>query len=44
MITLLTGPNSYAIAQTIRDKRQSFTGEVEAYDAAELEARHLPDL
>lgn len=44
MITLLTGPNSYAIAQTIRDKRHAFSGEVETYDASELETRHLSDL
>lgn len=44
MITLLTGSNSYAITQTIRDKRHAFSGEVETYDAAELETRHLPDL
>lgn len=44
MITLLTGANTYAIAQAIRAKRQGFDGEVETYDASELETRHLPDL
>lgn len=44
MITLLTGPNSFAIAQTLRDKRRDFSGEVETFDAAELEPRQLPDL
>lgn len=44
MITLLTGPNTYTIAETIREKSRSFSGEVETYDASELEARQLPDL
>ena len=44
MVTLLTGPNSYAIAESIRLKKTSFDGEAEAYDAGELEPRQLPDL
>jgi DNA polymerase-3 subunit delta len=44
MITLLTGPNTYATAQAVRAKTQAFSGEVETYDASELELRNLPDL
>lgn len=44
MITLLTGPNSYAITEAIRMRTRAFDGEVERLDAAELEPRHLPDL
>lgn len=44
MITLLTGPNSFAIAETIHLKKTEFSGEPETYDATELETRHLPDL
>jgi len=44
MITLLTGPNTYATAQAVRAKTQAFSGEVETYDASELEPRNLPDL
>lgn len=44
MITLLTGPNTYAIAEAIREKARVFDGDVEKLDAAELEPRNLPDL
>jgi DNA polymerase-3 subunit delta len=44
MITLLTGPNSYAIAEAVHARTRAFEGEVERLDAAELEPRHLPDL
>lgn len=44
MITLLTGPNSYAIAEAIRERTRIFDGEVEKLDGAELEPRNLPDL
>ena len=44
MITLLTGPNTYAIAEAIRERAKAFDGEVEKLDAAELEPRNLPDL
>lgn len=44
MITLLTGPNSYAISHQLHLLRQGFSGEAESYDAAELEPRQLPDL
>jgi DNA polymerase-3 subunit delta len=44
MITLLTGPNSYAISMSIQDKKKVFEGEAETFDAAELEPKHLPDL
>lgn len=44
MITLLTGPNSYAVAQRLRTMRREFAGEAESYDAAELEPQQLPDL
>lgn len=44
MITLLTGPNSFAIAETVRAKARAFDGEVESLDAGELEPRNLPDL
>ena len=44
MITLLTGPNSYMTAQRLRERVDAFDGEAEAYDAAELETRRLPDL
>lgn len=44
MITVLTGPNSYAIAESLRVKTSSFHGEVERFDGSELEARHLPDI
>lgn len=44
MITLLTGSNSFAIAETIRTKTRDFDGEVETIDASELEPRNLPDL
>jgi DNA polymerase-3 subunit delta len=44
MITLFTGPNSYAIAEAIRTRTRAFDGEVERLDAADLEPRHLPDL
>ena len=44
MITVLTGPNSYAIAEAVRERIQAFDGEPEKLDAGELEPRHLPDL
>ena len=44
MITLLTGPNTFAIAETIRERVATFDGEVEKLDASELEPRNLPDL
>lgn len=44
MIILLTGPNSFAITETIRHYAAKFDGEVEALDASELEVRDLPDL
>lgn len=44
MITLLTGPNSFAIAESIKQKKHAFEGDAETYDASELESRHLPDL
>jgi DNA polymerase-3 subunit delta len=44
MITLLTGPNSFAIAEAVRLKTKSFSGQAETYDAAELDSRQLPDL
>ena len=44
MITLLTGPNTFAIAEAIRQRIGTFDGEVEKLDAAELEPRNLPDL
>lgn len=44
MITLLTGPNTFAIAETIRAKSKTFEGDVESLDASELEPRNLPDL
>lgn len=44
MITLLTGPNTYAISEALRERARSFDGEVEKLDAAELEPRNLPDL
>ena len=44
MITLLMGSNSYAIAETIRERIRAFEGEVEKLDASELEPRNLPDL
>lgn len=44
MITLLTGPNTFAIAETVREKARDFSGEIESLDASELEPRHLPDL
>lgn len=44
MITVLTGANSYAISEAIRDRTTAFTGEVEKLDASEVEARNLPDL
>lgn len=44
MITLLTGPNTFAIAEVIRERAGAFVGEVEKLDASELEPRNLPDL
>lgn len=44
MITLLTGPNTYTIAEAIRERTRLFSGQAETYDASELEPRHLPDL
>jgi DNA polymerase III subunit delta len=44
MITVLTGPNSYAIAEAVRERIQAFEGDAEKIDAADLEPRHLPDL
>lgn len=44
MITLLTGPNTFAIAETIRARARAFEGDVESLDAGELEPRNLPDL
>lgn len=44
MITVLTGPNSYAIAEAVRERVTRFEGEAEKLDAGELEPRHLPDL
>lgn len=44
MITVLTGPNSYAIAEAVRERVKGFDGEAEKLDAGELEPRHLPDL
>ncbi len=44
MITLLTGPNTFAIAEVIRERVGAFDGEVEKLDASELELRNLPDL
>jgi DNA polymerase-3 subunit delta len=44
MITLLTGPNSYATTQAVRSKTRAFDGDVETHDASELELRNLPDL
>lgn len=44
MITLLTGPNTFAIAETIRAKSKAFEGDIESLDASELEPRNLPDL
>ena len=44
MITLLTGPNSYAIADAMRELVEGFAGETERLDAHELEPRNLPDL
>lgn len=44
MITLLTGPNTYAVTEMIREKSRTFSGDIETYDAAELELRNLPDL
>lgn len=44
MITLLTGPNTYAIAEAVRLKKRAFSGETEVYDAGDLESRQLPDL
>lgn len=44
MITVLTGENSYTSAQTLRGIVESFDGETERYDGAELDVRQLPDL
>lgn len=44
MITVLTGPNSFAIAQAIHEQSSDSKEEVETFDAAELEARDLPDI
>lgn len=44
MITLLTGTNTFAIAEAIRERVGTFDGEVEKLDAVELEPRNLPDL
>lgn len=44
MITVLTGPNTYAIAEALRAKVSTFHGEVERFDGAELDVRQLPDL
>lgn len=44
MITLLTGPNNFAIAETLRNKKRGFSGDVESFDASELESKNLPDI
>src|SRR6478672_8763113 len=44
MVTLLTGPNTYAISRALTAKRASFNGETELFDGAELDASRLPDL
>lgn len=44
MITLFTGPNSYAISMSVQDKKKAFGGEAETFDASELEPKHLPDI
>lgn len=44
MITLLTGPNTYAIAEAIRERSRAFEGDVEKLDASDLEPRNLPDV
>lgn len=44
MITVLTGSNTYAIAEELQAAAEHFSGEVERYDGTELEPRHLPDL
>lgn len=44
MITLLTGPNTYAISRSLHEATKHFEGDVERYDGSELEARHLPDI
>ena len=44
MITVLTGANSYAIAQSLRGLTEGFTGTVERFDGSELETRMLPDI
>lgn len=44
MITVLTGANTYAISEAIRERTAAFSGEVEKLDASEVEPRSLPDL
>lgn len=44
MIILLTGPNSYAITQRVKQLTDEFEGEAERFDAAELDIKDLPDL
>ena len=44
MITVLTGENSYEIAQTLRRLRASFKGEPELIDGLDLTKQQLPDL
>lgn len=44
MITLLTGENSYAISQAVRERTSAFAGEVEKYDGLEIDANRLADI
>lgn len=44
MITVLTGDNSYEVAQEMRRIISAFEGEAERYEGAELSTSQLPDL
>lgn len=44
MITLLAGPNTYALNEALQAKVAAFKGDVERYDGTELGLKQLPDI